>query len=119
LIADYLAQATHPPDAQDSRRPDQVDRWPRRVVADLRQAGIGAVSPYRVGHHLLDVCIKDDQAFVGIDTTLHPDGPHAHIRRHLELQRNGWPLVTALSAVWGDRPGELIVHLKQRLQQQA
>lgn len=119
LIADYLTQATHPPDAQDSRRPDQVDRWPRRVVADLRQAGIGAVSPYRVGHHLLDVCIKDDQAFVGIDTTLHPDGPHAHIRRHLELQRNGWPLVTALSAVWGDRPGELIVHLKQRLQQQA
>ncbi|CAN5325654.1 hypothetical protein BH23ACT9_BH23ACT9_07760 [soil metagenome] len=75
-------------------------------------------APYAAGRHALDLCLADGeggQRFIGVETVMHPDGPHAHVRRHVELARNGWPVVTAPRAVWGDRSAELGLRLRQAL----
>ncbi len=115
LIDRYLAQRDDPPDRQ--RGTPVAHGWTAEVVGHLRDAGLEVIAPYWAGRQLVDVCVHDARTHLAVETTLHPDGPHAHVRRHLELRRAGWPVVTALPAVWGDRPAELAILLRQRLTQ--
>jgi hypothetical protein len=67
---------------------------------------------------LFDLVILDEASStrnVGIECEVHPDGPEAHIERHLALRRSGWDLAGAHRSRWGERPGELTVDLLHRL----
>lgn len=57
----------------------------------------------------------DESRFLGLECVVHPDGPEAHVERHLALRRLGWELADAYPSRWRDRQGELIVELTRRL----
>ena len=60
---------------------------------------------------MVDVCSGDERADRAVECEVHPEGPAAHIERHLALRRRGWELAEAYRSRWGDRRGELIVEL--------
>lgn len=70
---------------------------------------------YPSGRHVVDISLCDSTRNVGIECEVHPEGPDAHIERHLALRRAGWDLVGAHRSRWGERPGELAVDLLHRL----
>jgi hypothetical protein len=113
LVADYLAQADAPPG-----RPVAVgasDAWTAEIAQALDAAEVPTISGYPVGRHVVDVCAGDAAHFIGVETLVHPDGPEAHIERHLSLVRAGWDIVEAHRSRWGDRAGEFLVPLIDRL----
>lgn len=112
LIGEYLAQHADPPAPQRGVTGD-VTPWVRALAGRLRDVEVAA--PYASGRHLVDLCLVGDGAHLGVEALPHPDGPHAHVRRHVELAGSGWPLVTAFEGQWGDRPAELAVRLQQVL----
>lgn len=114
LLADYLAQVDHPPPPPDGIGAG-VDPWTRSIAEGLVDAGVSVVSPYPAGRHLLDLVIHDGTRCLGVETRLHPDGPHAHARRHLELVEGGWRISTAHRATWAGRRAELVVALREAL----
>lgn len=110
-LARYLAQVDLP-----ARTPEPVpiaDAWTERVFSDLSSAGAEVSMGYPCGRHVLDLCVGDASSYVGVETRVHPEGPEAHIERHLELGRAGWPLRDAFPSRWRDRPGELVIDLMQ------
>ncbi|MFN8041127.1 MAG: AAA domain-containing protein [Acidimicrobiales bacterium] len=113
LAADYLAQADQapgPPPPADSGTP-----WSRRIGDAVADTGVAVRTAYPSGRHVVDVAAGDDLRFVGIVCGVHPDGPEAHIDRHLELRRAGWPLTEAFASRWGDAVGEAAVELTRTL----
>jgi hypothetical protein len=52
---------------------------------------------------------------VALECGVHPDGPAAHVDRHLALRRSGWDVVEAYPSRWSDKPGELVVELARSL----
>jgi hypothetical protein len=113
LLADYLAQGDAPPG-----RPCPAGRprpWVQAVHGWLEAAGVPSLPLYPTGRHTVDVCAGDDRRFLGLECTVHPDGPAAHVERHLALRRGGWDLVDAYPSRWRDRQGELVVELTRRL----
>ena len=109
LAAAYLAQAGDAPGAPDPA--GRVSPWTASIADDLLQAGVATIRAYPTGRHLVDVCIADPRQSIGLECEVHPDGPHAHIERHLALTRSGWRLVDAYRSRWGERRGELVVKL--------
>ncbi|WP_157965136.1 DEAD/DEAH box helicase [Euzebya rosea] len=109
LVADYLDQVDHPPPPPSGI--GSVDRWTATVAEGLLDAGVEVAAPYPVGRHAVDLVLHEGTRYLGVVTRLHPDGPHLHVRRQLELTANGWPIRTAHRAIWGDRLGELVVAL--------
>lgn len=113
LAADYLAQADHapgPPPPVDNGTP-----WSHRIADAVADTGVPVRTAYPAGRHVVDVAAGDDLRFVGIVCGVHPDGPEAHIDRHLELRRAGWPLAEAFASRWGDAVGEAAVELTRPL----
>jgi hypothetical protein len=109
LVAEYLDRADAPP---GSPRPvDSLPTWTVSLGDDLRAAGIPAVAGYPTGRHVVDLCVGDAAAFAGFTCMVHPEGPAAHIERHLSLRRAGWPLRDAFPSRWTERRGELLVEL--------
>jgi hypothetical protein len=51
----------------------------------------------------------------GVECEVHPDGPDAHIERHLALCRAGWHLAGAYGSRWAGRGAELVVELVREL----
>lgn len=82
----------------------------------LAAAGVPSLPLYPTGRHSVDVCVGDERRFLGLECLVHPDGPEAHIDRHLALRRVGWDLVDAYPSRRRDRQGELVVELTRRLQ---
>jgi hypothetical protein len=113
LMADYLAQADAPPGPPKPAR--EVDPWTRSIADDLDFAGVATIVAYPSGRHVIDVCIADESRDIGIECGVHPDGPEAHIERHLALCRSGWELLEAYPSRWGDHRAELIVELVGQL----
>jgi hypothetical protein len=109
LVAAYLAQADSPPGPP--KPAGTVGPWTTSIAEDLASAGLPILTAYPTGRHLVDVCVDDPFHSVGIECGVHPDGPEAHIDRHLALTRTGWHLLDAYRSRWGDRRGELIVDL--------
>lgn len=114
LLADYVDQADAPPGRP--RSAGVPDPWVGLVVEDLAATGVTALPLYPTGRHSVDVCVGDDRGFVGLECGVHPDGPAAHVERHLALRRAGWPLAGAYRSRWGERRGELLLSLTEHLE---
>lgn len=113
LLAEYLAQADQPPEQR--WLPGPVDAFARELAADVAAAGAHVVPGYRAGRHVLDLCVMEGDDYLGVLTGLHPDGPHAHVARHLELLGAGWPLVAAPAGLWAHRRAELALEIVEAL----
>ncbi len=100
LLAELLAQGDAPPGPPPLSGPR--DAWTEQVADRLTEAGLRVRAGYPTGRHVLDLCVGDASAFVGVTTGVHPGGPHAHVERDLALRRAGWPLVDAFASRWRD-----------------
>jgi hypothetical protein len=112
LIAGYLDQADQP-----YRHVEAVDvtAWTNDVASDLRLAGVRVEVGYRVGRHVVDVCVFDQPTPVAINCGVHEGGIEDHISRHLDLLRGGWHIHEAFPGRWRDQRGELVIELLQSL----
>jgi hypothetical protein len=112
LFAEFLAQADAPPGRPKSV--DHVGEWPTGIAVELESAGLPAIAGYPSGRHVVDICVGDARQYFAVECCVHPEGPGAHIDRHLSLSRAGWSFLEAYQSRWGDRRGELIVELHRR-----
>ncbi|MDQ3385792.1 MAG: ATP-binding protein [Actinomycetota bacterium] len=110
-LASYLAGADSPPGPPAPAGP--VGSWVASIGDDIVRAGVPALASYPSGRHIVDLCVGEGSRFFGVELTVHPDGPDAHIERHLALRRAGWELMEGHHSRWGDRRGELVVELVQ------
>jgi hypothetical protein len=113
LVASYLAQADSPPGPPKPAR--SLGPWTHLIADDLRSAGVPVLTAYPSGRHVVDICLADERASVAIECEVHPDGPDAHIDRHMALNRAGWEFVEAYRSRWGERRAELLVNLAATL----
>lgn len=111
LLDAYLRQADAPPGAPAPRADDGDDPWTDGIGRSLVDAGIPVFRDYPAGRHGVDLCVGDARGFFGVICAVHPEGPHAHIERHLSLRRAGWELREAFPSRWAERRGELVVEL--------
>jgi AAA domain len=109
IVAAYLAQADYPAGPPQPVR--QVGEWARAIADELTAAGIPVWTAYPTGRHVVDVCLGDERRNVDIECLIHPDGPAAHIDRHLALRRSGWEFIEAYQSRWSQRRAELVVNL--------
>ena len=109
LVADWLAQADDPPGSPPSRT--DIDPWTTGIAADLADAGFRPVTGYPVGVHTVDIALGAGGAAHGVDCVVHPDGPAAHIERHLALRRSGWQIHDAFASGSDGRRGEAVIGL--------
>ena len=113
LVEAYLAQADSPPGPPAPAGP--ASAWIQTVAEHLAFGGAEVRTAYPSGRHVIDITLCDPGRNVGIECDVHPDGPGAHIERHLGLRRAGWDLAGAHRSRWDERPGELAVDLLHRL----
>jgi hypothetical protein len=109
LVAGFLEQAGTPPGPPKATGP--VGPWAHSIADDLRAARFVAYEGYPTGRHVLDLCCGWNLRDIDIECQVHPDGPDAHIDRHLELSRRGWQFVDAYPSRWRDRRAELVVEI--------
>jgi len=88
-----------------------VSAWAGSIAEELGVAGITVITAYPSGRHAVDVCLHIPYRSLGIECGVHPDGPAAHIQRHLDLERRGWELIEAYRSRWADRRAELVVEV--------
>ncbi len=88
LLADYLRWARTPPRPPAPAPTD--NGWTARLAAVLVDAGTPVHAGYPVGRWTVDLVVGDGESAVGVATRLHPDGPDAHLARHLALACAGW-----------------------------
>jgi hypothetical protein len=109
LVRAYLDQADRPPLPPRSAGP--VSAWASSIAEELKVAGIPVITAYPSGRHEVDVCLHIPDRSLGIECGVHPDGPAAHMQRHLDLERRGWKLIEAYRSRWADRRAELVVEV--------
>jgi hypothetical protein len=94
LLADLLAWAAVAPPAEPDHEVASPDRADTVAMAGvLADNDLIARTAYPVGEWTVDVCVGADKRAVGVIVGCHPDGPAAHIDRHLALRRAGWRLI--------------------------
>jgi hypothetical protein len=91
LLADFLTWAATAPPAEPSHDPTSVDA--AQVAVVLTDSGLIARTSYPVGNWSVDVCAGVGKRAAGVMVGCHPDGPIAHVDRHLALARSGWRLI--------------------------
>ncbi|MCB0961831.1 MAG: AAA family ATPase [Acidimicrobiales bacterium] len=103
LLAEYLRWASSPPPVPADVGP--ADAWTEQVATAVRDQGVAVHPGYRVGPWVIDLVVGDGAGAVAAATRVHPDGPDAHVRRHLALQRAGWRQAEAFPS---DEPGAAV-----------
>lgn len=103
LLADYLRWAATPPIPPAEEPPG--DEWTSRLATVLRDAGTHVRTGYPVGRWRIDLVVGEGAMAVGVTTRVHPDGPVAHLRRHLALASAGWNQTAAFPS---DRDGDVV-----------
>lgn len=88
-----------------------MSTWAGSIAEERKVAAIPVIAAYPSGRHDVDVCVHFPDRSPGIECGVHPDGPAAHIRRHLDLERRGWELIEAYRSRWADRRAEFVVEL--------
>ncbi|HEV7757333.1 MAG TPA: AAA domain-containing protein, partial [Acidimicrobiales bacterium] len=111
LVGDYLAQADSPPGRPAPATAAPVGAWAQGIADDLGRAGLVAATGYPTGRHVVDLALGAESRSYAVECDVHPDGPEAHVDRHLALRRSGWQVLEAHRSKWADRPGELVVEL--------
>ena len=120
VVGEYLAHAERPPASAASpafppaTSPDAD--WRVRLGAELRRAGLAVRTDYPVGSWLVDLCVGDDDAAVGLLCRVHPDGVDAHLERQETLRRAGWRLMDAFPSRWADDPVRAALDIASALQ---
>jgi len=77
----------------------------------LRDRGIAVRFDYPVGQHAIDLVATGSGRSIAVMCGVHPDGPAAHRRRHIELVQAGWrvfdPVACADAAELIDVAGQI------------
>lgn len=102
LLADYLRHADQPPGPPATVEP--TDPWVRALATELGRAGVPSRHDYPVGRWTLDLCIGDGEDAVAVACRVHPQGPKAHLERHLQLRRSGWRILEGWPSRFDDDP---------------
>ncbi|WP_426571163.1 DEAD/DEAH box helicase [Aquihabitans sp. McL0605] len=98
LLADYLRWADHEPEQPPDAGP--ADPWTAAVAGVLHDQGTTVRAGYRVGRWTIDLVVGDRADAVAVATRVHPDGPQAHIERHLALDLASWRQAEAFPATF-------------------
>ena len=110
LLADWFQYEKRPPGiGQRSHAPNS--RWTAELAQALELAGVRVVAGYPVAGWKVDLVVGEGDSAFGVETTVHPDGPEAHIERHLTLRRAGWHLVSMFENSWLLKTQEAAIHL--------
>lgn len=117
LLAEYFRSVDEPP-AFVERRADAMP-WVRQVADALGGTAMRVVTGYPVAGWTIDIALGNGAEAIGVECTVHPDGPDAHIERHLTLRRAGWTMTDAFQSRWLLRPEEVAAHLAARVQRSA
>jgi hypothetical protein len=92
--------APGPPKPAGTRWP-----WPASIADDLRSTGVSIMTAYPTGRHVVDICIGDERRNLDIRCGVHPDGPDAHVDRHLALMSARMGVRRGLPVALGRSPG--------------
>jgi AAA domain len=109
LIGEYLRHGDAPPSAPRSQRASRPDV--SSIAVDLSRREVATALEYPSGPHVIDLVIGEGERALGVLFGVHPDGPEAHVERHLQLRRAGWKLREVFDTRWADRRGELALEL--------
>jgi len=109
LVGEYLRHAGSPPHPPAGNAPGEA--LARRVAGDLARSAATVVTGYPAGRHTIDIVAGAGSQALGVLFGVHPDGPEAHVERHLALRRAGWELREVYATRWGDQPEALAVEL--------
>lgn len=117
LLTDYVRHAADPQVSGFAASPTDPSMrpWQRRVVDELRDAGLSVRTGYPVGRHEIDVVVGTGDGAMGIICGVHPQGPEAHIERHVELTGLGWVVRESFESRWGNELPALAVDLRTTL----
>lgn len=119
VVGEYLAHAERPPAGAappafpPATSPDAD--WRVRLGAELRHAGLAVRTDYPVGPWLVDLCVGDGDAAVGLICRVHPDGVDAHLERQETLRRAGWRLMDAFPSRWAGDPVRAVLDIASAL----
>lgn len=91
LLGRFVAWSHRPPPPAPDAEPTY--RSAIGLGKALTDAGLEVRYRYPVGAHHVDVVVRRGERVIGIMCGVHPDGPDAHIERHLALRQTGWRLV--------------------------
>ncbi|MFN3219402.1 MAG: AAA domain-containing protein [Acidimicrobiales bacterium] len=114
LLAQYFRFADDPPEYVERR--SDASPWVRQVADALGGTDMRVVTEYPVAGWTIDIALGNGAEAIGVECTVHPDGPDAHIERHLTLRRAGWTMTDAFQSRWLLRPEEVAAHLAARVQ---
>lgn len=109
IIGEYLRHGDAPPAAPRSTRAPKPDA--AAIADELASQGVTVATGYPTGPHTIDLVVGERDDAIGLLFGVHPDGPDAHIERHLQLRRAGWSLREVFDTRWGDRSAELAIEL--------
>jgi AAA domain len=109
LLADYFRFVDDPPDFE--KRQHSASPWVSRIADALSDTEDRVVTDYPVAGWTVDIALGSDATAIGVECTVHPDGPDAHIERHLTLRRAGWTLTDAFQSRWMLDPEQAAIQL--------
>ena len=111
LLSRYLKHAHEPPlPSESAARPLG---WVSELANALRDHGVDYVADYPVAGYTVDLAIGTGAAALGVECEAHPQGPDAHIERHMALRRAGWDLTDAFQSRWLTQPEAAVDRLAE------
>jgi hypothetical protein len=113
LVADYLRHANHPP--LPSEAAHAPSGWQADVFRQLRTYSIPVTPDYPVAGWNVDLAVGSGDAAMGVECSVHADGPEAHIERHQALRRAGWQLTDCFQSRWLTQPEAAAASLAQQV----
>jgi hypothetical protein len=102
LLKAYLRHGEHPPRPAETAAPPAG--WVAELAGRIEAYGLRVVADYPVAGYTVDLAVGEDVNAVGVECIVHPEGPRAHIERHLALRRAGWRMLDAFESRWLARP---------------
>lgn len=97
MLGRFVQWSHQPPPPAPSDTPG--DGPALRLGKAFGDAGVEVRYHYPVGRHHVDVVVRVGERVLGVVCGVHPDGPDAHIDRHLALRHTGWRLVDLVPAL--------------------
>ena len=104
LLAEYFRSVDDPPGHIED--PGSARSWTLDMASALSGADARVITDYPVAGWTIDIALGAGDDAVGVECRVHPNGPDAHIERHLTLRRAGWSLTDAFESRWLGRPRE-------------
>ena len=96
LLGRFVQHSTTPP-APLGGPPEPSDQR-SHLAEGLAERGAAVRFDYPVGEFRVDVVATNGSQALGVMWGVHPDGPEAHVRRHLALAQAGWDLYDLVPA---------------------